>query len=91
MARPGGARCLIVLKPPGFSSDLIVRADVAVLYRVWAGLIDYHAAVRRGEVVLEGPQALVRAFPRWFMWSPLVDVARAFRSVGAEGAVSRPS
>ena len=25
------------LKPPGFDSDLIVRADVSVLYRVWAG------------------------------------------------------
>jgi DNA-binding HxlR family transcriptional regulator len=67
------------LKPPGFGSDLIVRAEVSVLYRVWAGLIDYQAAVGRGEVALEGPPALVRAFPRWFMWSPLVDIARACR------------
>jgi DNA-binding HxlR family transcriptional regulator len=67
------------LNHPGFDSDLIVRADVSALYRVWAGLIDYHNTVRRGEVALEGPPALVRAFPRWFMWSPLVDVARACR------------
>jgi DNA-binding HxlR family transcriptional regulator len=67
------------LKPPGFDSDLIVRADVAVLYRVWAGFLDYDAAVRCGEIVLEGPSALVQAFPRWFMWSPLVDVAREYR------------
>src|SRR5262245_5646735 len=67
------------LKPPGFASDLIVRADVSVLYRVWAGFNDYDVAVRRGEIVLEGPPALVRAFPRWFMWSPLVDVAREYR------------
>ena len=67
------------LKPPDFASDLIVRADVSVLYRVWAGFIDYDVAVRRGEIVLEGPPALVRAFPRWFMWSPLVDVAREYR------------
>src|SRR5262249_41920517 len=67
------------LKPPGFRSDLIVRADVSVLYRVWAGFVDYDAAVRRGEIVLEGPPALVQAFPRWFMWSPLVDVAREYR------------
>jgi DNA-binding HxlR family transcriptional regulator len=67
------------LKPPGFDSDLIVRAEVSVLYRVWAGLIDYQAAVGHGEVALEGPPALVRAFPRWFMWSPLVDIARACR------------
>lgn len=67
------------LKSPGFGSDLILRADVSVMFRVWAGLIDYDAAVRRGEIVLEGPPALVRAFPRWFMWSPLVDVAREYR------------
>jgi len=67
------------LKPPGLRSDLIVRADVSVLYRVWAGFLDYDAAVRSGEIVLEGPSALVRAFPRWFMWSPLADVARAYR------------
>lgn len=67
------------LKPPGFDSNLIVRAEVAALYRVWAGLIDYQVAVGRGEVALQGPPALVRAFPRWFMWSPLVDVTRACR------------
>jgi DNA-binding HxlR family transcriptional regulator len=67
------------LKPPGFESDLIVRADVSVLYRVWAGFVDYDAAVRRREILLEGPPALVQAFPRWFMWSPLVDVARQYR------------
>jgi DNA-binding HxlR family transcriptional regulator len=70
---------LSTLKPPSLRSDLIVRADVSVLYRVWAGFLDYDAAVRSGEIVLEGPSALVRAFPRWFMWSPLADVARAYR------------
>jgi DNA-binding HxlR family transcriptional regulator len=67
------------LKAPDFASDLIVRADVSVLYRVWAGFVDYHVALRRGEIVVEGPPALARAFPRWFMWSPLVDVAREYR------------
>lgn len=67
------------LKPPGFEPDLIVQADVSVLYRVWAGFLDYDAAVRRREILLEGPPALVQAFPRWFMWSPLVDVARQYR------------
>ena len=67
------------LKPPGFASDLIVRADVSVLYRLWAGFIDYEAAVRRRQIALEGHPALIKAFPRWFMWSPLADVARAYR------------
>ena len=67
------------LRPPSFEPDLIVRADVSVLYRVWAGFLDYDAAVRCGEILLEGPPELVQAFPRWFMWSPLVDVARQHR------------
>src|SRR6185312_2304774 len=67
------------LKPPGFASDLIVRADVSVLYRVWAGFLDYDVALRRGEILLEGPPPLMQAFPRWFMWSPLADVAREHR------------
>ena len=67
------------LKPPGFESDLIVRADFSAMYRVWAGFLDYDTAVRRGEIVLKGPPALVQAFPRWFMWSPLADVARTYR------------
>ena len=67
------------LTPPGFRPDLIVSADVSVLYRIWAGFLDYDAVVRSGGIVLEGPSALVRAFPRWFMWSPLADVARAYR------------
>jgi DNA-binding HxlR family transcriptional regulator len=67
------------LRPPGCEADLIVRADVSVLYRVWAGFIDYEAAVRRGDIRLEGSPALVEAFPRWFMWSPLAKVARQYR------------
>jgi hypothetical protein len=31
--------------------------------------------------LLEGPPALVEAFPRWFMWSPLMDVARQYRDL----------
>jgi hypothetical protein len=67
------------LKPPGFVSDLVVHADVSVLYRVWAGFLDYDVALLRGEITVEGPPALIEAFPRWFMWSPLVDVAREYR------------
>jgi len=48
------------LRPPGFESDLIVRADVSVLYRVWAGFAEYDVAVRREQIVLEGPPALVQ-------------------------------
>jgi len=67
----------VCLKPPGFDADLILRADVSLLYRVWVGHIDYHAAVRRGEIVVDGPSDLVRALPGWFMWSPMARFVRA--------------
>jgi hypothetical protein len=67
----------VCLKPPGFDADLILRADVSLLYRVWVGHIDYHAAVRRGEIAVDGRRDLARALPEWFMWSPMARFVRA--------------
>jgi DNA-binding HxlR family transcriptional regulator len=67
------------LKPPGFDSDLIVRADLAYFYHVWLGSIDYAAATRCGAVRVEGPPALVSELPRWFSWSVMAPYVRAER------------
>jgi DNA-binding HxlR family transcriptional regulator len=67
----------VCLKPTGFDSDLIVRAEVRLLYRVWLGEVDYASAVRSGGLVVEGPRVLVQALPRWFMWSPMAQFVRA--------------
>jgi putative sterol carrier protein len=67
----------VCLKPPGYDADLVVRADVQLLYRVWLGEVDYAAAVRCGGLVVEGPHALARALPRWFMWSPMARFVRS--------------
>jgi hypothetical protein len=48
-------------QPPGFDANLLLRADVLLLYRAWAGHIDYHAAARRGEIVGDVPCDLARA------------------------------
>jgi DNA-binding HxlR family transcriptional regulator len=69
----------VCLKPPGFDSDLILRADVSVLYRVWLNQIDYDIALRRGDFVVEGPPALARRLPHWFMWSPMAPFVRTCR------------
>jgi DNA-binding HxlR family transcriptional regulator len=69
----------VCLKPPGFDSDLILRADVSVLYQVWLGHIDYETAVHRADIVVDGPPGLARALPRWFMWSPMARFVRACR------------
>jgi hypothetical protein len=66
----------VCLKPPGFDSDLILRADLSLLYRVWLGRVDYDFAVRRGEIVVDGPRDLAHALPQWFMWSPMARFVR---------------
>ena len=66
----------VCVTPPGFDSDLIVRADLALFYRVWLGYIEYDAALRCGSVVVDGPPALARQLPRWFMWSPMARFIR---------------
>ena len=61
----------VCVTPPGFDSDVIVRADLALFYRVWLRQIEYEAAVRCGAVAVEGIPSLVKQLPRWFMWSPM--------------------
>jgi DNA-binding HxlR family transcriptional regulator len=70
----------VCLKPPGFDSDLIVRADVALLYRVWLGHTDYQAAVRHGDLTVEGSRELARSLPHWFLWSPMARFVRECRT-----------
>jgi DNA-binding HxlR family transcriptional regulator len=67
----------VCLKNPGFDIDLIVTADIAAFYRVWLGRSTLAEAVRTGQVHLDGTPGDIRAFPRWFAWSPMADVVRA--------------
>ncbi len=69
----------VCLKPPGFAPDLSVRADLKLFYRVWLGYVDYAAALRSGGIAVEGPPALARALPTWFLWSPMAKFVRAPR------------
>lgn len=70
----------VCLKPPGYDPQLVVRADVRLLYRVWLGEVEYAVAVRGGGVVVDGPRALVQALPRWLMWSPMAKFVRSAAS-----------
>ena len=85
----------VCVTPPGFDSDLRVRADLALFYRVWLGHIEYSAAVRCGSVIVEGVPALAKQLPRWFMWSPMARFVRErertlTQAAGGSGAVDRP-
>ena len=76
----------VCLKPPGFDSDLILRSDLAFFYRVWVGSIDYASATRCGAVSVEGPPALARELPGWFLWSPMAPYVRANAGAGRQHA-----
>jgi DNA-binding HxlR family transcriptional regulator len=70
----------VCIKDPGFDVDLVVTADIATMARVWMGAADFQHAVRSGGVRLDGPRALVQAFPRWLLLSQFADVTRPIRA-----------
>jgi DNA-binding HxlR family transcriptional regulator len=63
--------------PPGFEIDLVVAADTMALHRVWLGHQSLANALRSGEVALDGPRELTRAFPEWLALSTFAGVERA--------------
>ena len=64
---------------PGFPEPLAVRGALAALAGWWRGDLSFLEA-RRSGLVLEGPRALIAAFPTWFDRYLLADVAPARRS-----------
>jgi DNA-binding HxlR family transcriptional regulator len=70
----------VCLKDPGFAVDMIVHADVGALARVWTGHLVWADAVRSGGIKLEGPRAIVQAFPNWLQLSHFARVLRPTRA-----------
>jgi DNA-binding HxlR family transcriptional regulator len=66
----------VCLKYPGFEVDLVVDADLVALTKAWMGDVRLADAMRSGLVRVEGPAALVRAFPGWLARSGFADVER---------------
>ncbi|MGE0598550.1 MAG: winged helix-turn-helix transcriptional regulator [Dehalococcoidia bacterium] len=64
------------VKHPGFDVDLEVRTTSRELHRVWMGRTSIPEAIRTGTMQIDGAPALVRAFPRWFSFSPFAPVIR---------------
>ena len=50
---------------PGFPEPILVRGPLSALVAWWRGDVGFVEAKHRG-LVLDGPKALVRAFPEWF-------------------------
>ena len=66
----------VCLKDPGFEIDLYVNADLRALTKAWMGDVRLADAMRSGLVKVQGPTALVRAFPGWLALSGFAAVER---------------
>jgi len=66
----------VCVTPPRFDPNLVIRSDLALFYRLWLGEIDYAATLRTGGLAVEGPPALAKQLPHWFMWSPMSRFVR---------------
>ena len=69
----------VCVKDPGFDVDLVLRADVGTLARVYTGHLSFADGLRAGGLELEGPRALVQEFPRWLVQSHLAEALKPAR------------
>jgi len=78
-------RFWLVLKPddvsvcvtyPGFEIDVLVTAQLAVLYKIWLGRLSFSEAERSEQLVIDAVPGYVRAFPTWFALSPVAQIVR---------------
>lgn len=67
----------VCLEDPGFEIGLVVTADLSTFYQVWLGKMTLRQAMLKGRIRLEGIPAFERAFPKWFLWSPMADFVSA--------------
>ncbi len=66
----------LCLVDPGKDVDLHVRSDVRTLVDVWMGYTAIGDALRAGDIALDGPRTLVRAFPQWLRLNVFAEHAR---------------
>lgn len=76
----------LCLKPPGFDTDVIVRADLAAMYEVWLGRTPLGEALHDGRIELDATPALRRAFPHWFAFSPFAATVQAAGTIPNAGS-----
>lgn len=68
-------------KNPGFPEVIRIRAKLPAMVAWWRGDVSFLEAQRMG-LAIEGPKALVRAFPGWFDRYMFADVEPASRARG---------
>ena len=64
----------VCLKPPGYETDILVTALLAVFYRVWLGRLPFAQALDEDLIKVDALPALQRGFPKWFALSRAVEI-----------------
>lgn len=65
----------ICMKNPGLEESLVVDTTPRTLIEIWMGHRRFADALRAGDLKVEGPRDLARAFPSWFHLNVFVDLA----------------
>ena len=81
-----GAEPELCFNDPGWPPDLVVVVDEQVFGGVLLGRVRYADAVDHGDIRLEGPPELVRAFPAWLGMSRFAKYASDAIRLGAVAA-----
>ncbi len=66
----------LCLRDPGYDVNLRVTADLEAFVKVWMGDARLADTIHDGQVMLDGPRHLVRAFPGWLRLNVLASVKR---------------
>jgi hypothetical protein len=79
----GGEQPELCYFDPGRESDLVVRVDEQAFGNVILGRARYEDAVEAGNIKLDGPPALVKAFPTWLYPTRFAKHARPATTTSA--------
>ncbi len=58
------------------AADVVATAATGTFADVFQGYCTWREAVDAGRIEVAGPPRLLKALPRWFLWSPWADVTR---------------
>lgn len=72
----------VCIQHPGYDVDVVISATTAHLADVFQGYARWDDYVRDGKVEVQGLPRLATEIPKWFLWSPWVEVTheRAHRA-----------
>ena len=74
-----GERGEVCVKHPGIEETLVVSTTLRALTEVWMGGRSFAAVLRSGDLSIEGPTGLARAFPTWFRLNVFVQLEQEAR------------